>query len=793
MRVIITGYYNKKNYGDDLFNQIANSIFSSPKFKQNITSFSIIPTDKLLAKETFTSCDKIILFGGEVLNDYFLNILIQYIEKVSVINKIEAYAVGVSSNQSYETIINKLYIFNSIVFRSLKDYQYFKPYISCAYCPDIVFSLKQKKEPFFSTICSANKKLITRKSIGFFLSQTALNGMTLSEEETYINKITEYIKICINMDFFVYLFPMCTNEIKKSECDLFINKRLDERLLNKIMVITDTDNILKLLPQLEFSVCWRYHAHILSIISNVPFISISETPKVKALLKDNNLENCFLTDNSPMGFKRQLEYYTLHKGGLKHNLKKIYKGCKLAAKNTYMSINTYTYTSTLPYFYLSNIDRETIFQHIVSLQKKYQLVEADSISALILFTLQRNLHTEYKYGLEQKVKSLLHNANGKIIDFKPLKNDIIWLIDDCILKKNAMFYTAMNDLLKRKPVEQNDLHKYNFKYMDQDNCKGVHRSGWSYVLNECYKYNNPNETATLCDLYLDRTFHWDCEILKKIGVIPYKKEWVGFIHHTCEMTYSDYNTVALFKNPVFIESLACCKALYVLSTDLKDTIHFTGLCPENIPIIKLTHPTEFTDINFSFQKFLENKNRKIVQIGAWLRNLNAINLLKLDQNAVRLSKYVLKGKKMDSYYVDKLSTKDKDQDQDQDEEDQKQIICRDYNTKSIILDEDVQVIEYLNDTDYDELLSENIVFINLINASAVNTIIECIARNTPIIVNRLPATIELLGDKYPLFSDVDNASNLLTMDNIQAAYKYLKEVDKTQFKLKTFVETFLLK
>ena len=356
-----------------------------------------------------------------------------------------------------------------------------------------------------------------------------------------------------------------------------------------------------------------------------------------------------------------------------------------------------------------------------------------------------------------------------------------------------MFYISANDILRKKPIEQNDLHKYNFKYMDQDNCKGVHRSGWSYVLNECYKYNNPSETATLCDLYLDRTFHWDCEILKKIGVIPYKKEWVGFIHHTCEINYSDYNTVALFNNPVFIESLSCCKALYVLSTDLKDTIHFMGLCPENIPIIKITHPTEFIDINFSFQKFLENKNRKIIQIGAWLRNLNAINLLKLDQNVVRLSKYVLKGKKMESYYVEEDEDKNKDKDKDKDDEAQKQIICRDYNTKSIILDKDVQVIEYLNDTDYDKLLSENIVFINLINASAVNTIIECIARNTPIIVNRLPATIELLGDKYPLFSDIDNATNLLTMDKIQAAYKFLKEMDKTQFKLNTFVETFLLK
>ena len=775
MRVIVTGYYDKKNYGDDLFKQIASTIFSSFKLKQAITSFSIIPVDKLLSKETFASCDKIVLFGGEVLNDYFLDILIQYIEVVNVMNTIEAYAIGVSSNQSYDSIINKLYIFNSIVFRSVKDYHYFKSYLACTYCPDIVFSMKPSKDSLFS-ICSGNMRFTTRKNIGFFLSQTALAGMSPPDEAGYINQIAEYVKVCLRKDYVVYLFPMCTNTSNKGECDLLINKRINEALMHKLMVITDPDHILELLPQMQLSVCWRYHAHIASIICNVPFISISETPKVTALLQDNNLEDWFLVDPSSDGFKRQLNHSIAHEKEMKKKLKTIYKTCKNSAVDTYMNSDTYTHASakTVPYFYLSNNDREIIFQHISSLQEKYKVTEVTSVVALILFTLQRNLYTDYKYGLEQKAKSL---QSTNVIN---LRDDIMWLIDESILTKNTMFYSAMNDILKKNLVETNSLTKYNFKYMDQDNCKGLHRSGWSYVLNECYTYNNPSETAMLCDLYLDRTFHWDCATLKTIGVIPYKKNWVGFIHHTCDVDYSEYNTVALFKNPVFRESLSCCKALYVLSTDLKNTIHLLGLCPDTIPIIKLTHPTEFPDIIFSFQKFLENKNRKVVQIGAWLRNLNAINMLKLGKNMLRLSKCVLKGKRMESYYRDNnVMTGDTTE--------REKKMCRDYKANSVVLDGDVQVIDYLNDMDYDKLLSENIVFINLINASAVNTIIECIVRNTPIIVNRLSATVELLGDKYPLFSDITDATNLLTMDNIQAAYKYLKTMDKTQFKLSTFV------
>ena len=52
---------------------------------------------------------------------------------------------------------------------------------------------------------------------------------------------------------------------------------------------------------------------------------------------------------------------------------------------------------------------------------------------------------------------------------------------------------------------------------------------------------------------------------------------------------------------------------------------------------------------------------------------------------------------------------------------------------------------------YDLLLMQNIVFINLIDASAVNTILECIVRNTPIIVNKIDGIIDYLGEDYPLY------------------------------------------
>ena len=81
---------------------------------------------------------------------------------------------------------------------------------------------------------------------------------------------------------------------------------------------------------------------------------------------------------------------------------------------------------------------------------------------------------------------------------------------------------------------------------------------------------------------------------------------------------------------------------------------------------------------------------------------------------------------------------------------------------------------------YDCLLAENVVAIELFDSSANNVLVECIARNTPIIVNRHPAVVEYLTDGYPLyFSDPSEIPELLTMDRVVAAHEYLAGLDKS--------------
>ena len=110
-------------------------------------------------------------------------------------------------------------------------------------------------------------------------------------------------------------------------------------------------------------------------------------------------------------------------------------------------------------------------------------------------------------------------------------------------------------------------------------------------------------------------------------------------------------------------------------------------------------------------------------------------------------------------------------------------------------DANVTITSNVSNAGYDTLLSQNVVFLYLVDASACNTLIECVVRNTPIVINKLPAVVEILGDNYPLYySSIEEASFLTTSlvdpNNIlmNQAYNYLNSLDKTNLRITTFIQ-----
>jgi hypothetical protein len=315
-------------------------------------------------------------------------------------------------------------------------------------------------------------------------------------------------------------------------------------------------------------------------------------------------------------------------------------------------------------------------------------------------------------------------------------------------------------------VNQKDFHKYivhaqgkdwggmdtNLNIKQSDNPGRInisnqqvfwhHRSGWNYAIQSL----NPlhNENGVLFDGFLEKNFGWWRKENLANNKIPYRSPWVGFFHNPPNIPdwfFYENSVQEIIKRTGFEESLESCLGIFALSEYHAEWLRKTL----NKPVSVLFHPSEIPQNTFSFTKFLNNDSKKIVNIGYWLRKLNSIYELPIKQSdglvKARLIPY------------NKQSPKSKIE----------ELIISERKELNIELNQEYKQntvsLERLPDEEYDNLLTNNIAFLDLYDSSANNAIIECLARATPILVNPLPAVVEYLGQDYPFyFKDLDEAA-----------------------------------
>ena len=469
-----------------------------------------------------------------------------------------------------------------------------------------------------------------------------------------------------------------------------------------------------------------------------------------------------------------------------------------------------------------------------------------------------------------------------------------WVIQDWN-SKTVIERTEVNESVRNLPIVCDvSFAPFTIDYIDQNDRSGAHRSGWKYVYQYIKQYSTHNHdpSSILLDLYVDRTFHWKRDIFKYIGIVPYTQPWMGFVHHTFDTTFSEYNNETLLKCPEFLESMYHCKGIMVLSKTLQE--QFRARLPSTVPVFVLTHPTEMNVPKFDYQAFLDNRDKKLLHVGGWLRNIFSFYQLELSQDkymfqelltkdivtqvqaqtkswyktlccqgnpadvvlpitvisspipvytplvgqraeslqqltlesAKRLEpakrvtscfayshefgsiirKVILKGKYMDNYFPSVPSDMIDLSDITTIEKDPQQMCSttapntqnnwhRHMSEYLQKIQNKVDVLDYIENDAYDEILTKNLVFLHLVDGSAINTLIECIVRTTPIFVNRHLAVVELLGETYPLYYTIDATHTIPNIDAIMRdpaailrAHQYLVNLDKTPFMIETFLK-----
>jgi glycosyltransferase involved in cell wall biosynthesis len=256
-----------------------------------------------------------------------------------------------------------------------------------------------------------------------------------------------------------------------------------------------------------------------------------------------------------------------------------------------------------------------------------------------------------------------------------------------------------------------------------------HRGGWKYVCRLISAHLHCDEGVRFIGSVEDEIAE------RKVIAEP----WVGFVHQVPKHNLRWFPDLGrLLNDECWKASVQNCLGIFVLSTYVKNYLQSQG-CP--VPIARLFYPVETTDRLFSFEHFVNGKQKRLICGGEFLRNFQAF----YDLNVPGFSKQLL--------------------------------VHEGFKWDSITPNDSVLPLGRVSDDQYDALLQDSVVFLNLFDAPANTTVVECIIRNTPILINRLPGVVEYLGDDYPFYyeSIQEAERKLQQIDLIRQTSDYLKD------------------
>jgi len=804
-KALVLGFFDRGNYGDELYKQIYTTYLS-----QSSVQFTFVCIDDLTTISD--DYDLLVLAGGDLVNHHFFNRL-----KQAGIVKFRGpkYAFSVGIPYDDPECINNLDMFDRVFLRSAIDYKTVSNRLgkgNVTIVPDFVTLLSREitPKPVPSSITT----------IAVCLARPICNNNPFYHY--VVNRIAQGLDSIADRYGGVRfrLMPFNTNKAASKECDIYINREVKEMMRRKDRVTLE-DGVD--FSDVDFVIGMRYHSLILSIVHSKPFMAMYTTRKVRSLLQDLGRDQFGYDLDEGWNFNVDIFNEVFERAY--QNLENPFAfpvtlpdiGDKLIAKVSGLLRDVPRRTSGAVYLDPLVVEKnlELCLERLADM---LNVGRSDVPEALLETTAEQR---------EQCARAIIYAITGSV------ESDCLWGLLQEIGRPGFSLLSAVKYITEEfyreggvdpqiTPVSNiDDLVKLNLTYMQQFVSKQQHRSGWYAVMSAMMQINDTGPSTMLMDTYVDRTFHWGQAVLKNVGTIPYRRPWVGVIHHTFDETHSKYNCVELLSNPVFRQSLRYCKTLIVLSEYLKEQLRdsLDAIGFSTVPIVAILHPTEFVtaDHEFTTEKYLANTERCICQIGCWLRNPYAIYALQTSAN-----KAALMGKNMGAYFrptnlfkdIEKLALEAntsgeggssicrpemcRSEDMCRTETVDGQLDVRSGN-KYVLgmlawiksMDASVRIIERLDNGTYDQFLSRNIVFLNLTDVSACNTVIECLVRCTPCLVNRHPALQEYLGIDYPFFYDSMEEAGMMAndIDKIRETELYLRALDKTPLKMESFMKS----
>lgn len=284
-----------------------------------------------------------------------------------------------------------------------------------------------------------------------------------------------------------------------------------------------------------------------------------------------------------------------------------------------------------------------------------------------------------------------------------------------------------------------------FKILGLKDSYGSHRFSNNVILKYLNKYVNYSEDLTFT-WWVERIFLKD--EYKHLRHELASNDWFGVMHVPLLTPnwaqYGQNNLATWYFSDEWRLALRKCKGIIVFSKHMK--IQLNSLYP-NLMVFDMKHPAPAVENGFNFDAFTDNP--RMVLVGTWLRSFN--DFLEVNtafEKSILLSKYTMN-------YIER---------------------CYTSNGSDLIKKFDnVKIIKNLSNKDYDNLISRSLLYLDMHETSANNSIIECINYKTPFVARPHPAIKEYCGANYPLFVEEFKDIEKITINDVKKAHQYLSD------------------
>ena len=358
-------------------------------------------------------------------------------------------------------------------------------------------------------------------------------------------------------------------------------------------------------------------------------------------------------------------------------------------------------------------------------------------------------------------------------------------------KEGRKYHNFYEEEIRERYNNKIDLVSYNninIKFKPKYDRYGTHYYGWegvinNFILNFCHlNKNNTYKYNIFFDEWIEKLLLWGNKIINENYLKEIKKNYykvITFIHNPPFTQLSDEKYKNKIKKEVIINNnshfndnlyneiekngiLDNLLYVYVLSNQHKEYMYNKYPKLQN-KLLSVHHSIDLqTDESqyFDIDEFMNNK--KIYNIGWWLRNFKTFIDFSTPKN---FKKHILvKNDFLLAFNNDIVSNNDMS---------------------------DINIVNEVTNEEYSSIFKNSVIFADIVDCIANNTILECIKFNTPIIVRRNKSAEEYLGVNYPLFfSDISELAYLkeesFLLDLIFESHFYLKNMNKKHIELNNF-------